>query len=51
MIERLTVSQAEAKNEKIMRFDIGSDDADDDGGFGADDSLAVDEPEDGISLR
>ena len=41
---------AEAKNEKIMRFDIGSDQGDDEGGFDDVDDLADDVGE-GISLR
>ncbi|KAF2652937.1 hypothetical protein K491DRAFT_603859 [Lophiostoma macrostomum CBS 122681] len=40
----------EAKNEKIMRFDMGSDEGDDEGGFGDVEDFA-DDQEEGISLR
>ena len=33
-----------------MRFALGSDDGDEEGGFG-DDGLTAEEPEEGISLR
>ncbi|KAF2466304.1 uncharacterized protein BDR25DRAFT_268739 [Lindgomyces ingoldianus] len=39
----------EAKNEKFMRFELPSDEGED-GGFG-NDSIVVDEPEEGVSMR